>query len=143
MVKTGTIIINSSDEVPEFIDITERVKEEVKNSGAQNGQVLIFAKHSTAGIVLQEPEELLREDFKDFLRRVAPKEAEYRHTNSPDHIQDKMPNGHSHLQNLFLGSSEVVPFMDGELMLGTYQRIYLVELDRARTRSVIIQVVGE
>ncbi|MDO8452329.1 MAG: secondary thiamine-phosphate synthase enzyme YjbQ [bacterium] len=141
--KTGTITIKSSDEVPEFIDITDQVQEEVKKSEVQNGQVLVFAKHSTAGVIIQEPEEYLKEDFRDFLKKVAPKEVEYKHSNSPDHILDKMPNGHSHLQHLFLGSSEVIPFTDGELMLGTYQRIYLVELDRARTRSVIVQVVGD
>lgn len=143
MVKTGTITITSSNEVPEFIDITDRVGQEVEKSGAKDGNVLVYAQHTTASIILQEPEENLTKDLQNLLRNIAPRGNEYHHTAAPDHVEDRQPNGHSHCQHLFMGSSETIPFVDGNLMLGTFQRIFLVELDRARTRNIIVQVVGE
>ena len=143
MVKTGTITINSSNEAPEFIDITEKVQEEVKKAGLKDGNVLVFSRHSTAAVVIQETEQLLKDDLKNFITALSPKERKYKHTDCPDHIADQMPNGHSHCQHILLGSSEIIPFVDRELMLGTYQRIFLVELDRARRREIVIQVTGE
>ena len=143
MIKTGTITIDSTDEVPEFVDITDNVREEVEKSGLKEGNVLVYSQHTTASIVIQEPEQNLKKDLENLLHRLAPKDAEYHHTLAPDHIEDQMPNGHSHCQHLFMGTSETIPFTNGELMLGTFQRIFLVELDRARTRKIIIQVNGE
>ena len=143
MVKTGLITIDSSNEVPEFIDITDQVQEEVGKSGAREGSVLVYSRHTTASIVLQEPEENLAKDLQNLLKKIAPKDNDYHHTAAPDHVEDRQPNGHSHCQHLFLGSSETIPFVDGKLMLGTFQRIFLVELDRARTREIVVQVSGE
>ena len=144
MVHTRVLNINSSDKVPEIIDITKRVEKVVKKSRVKEGQVVIFTQHTTAAIILQEKEKGLTKDLKGFLKDLCPNDKGYHHSNSPDHLIDGHSNAHSHLQHLLLGgSSETIPILDGRMLLGTYQKIFLVELDRARTRNIIIQIIGE
>ncbi|MBI2268294.1 MAG: YjbQ family protein [Candidatus Blackburnbacteria bacterium] len=143
MVILRKIAITSSDTVPEFIDITNRVEEEVGKSGIKIGQALIFSQHTTAAIVIQEPEPGVQKDLQELLSKIAPKNGDYKHTFAPDHIKDGMPNAHSHCQHALLGASQTIPIVDGQLMLGQYQRIFLVELDRSRVRFVIIQILGD
>ncbi len=135
MISKYTISLNSSDEVPDFIDITEQVADLVEKSGVQEGQVLIFSQHTTAAVVIQEDDKAIFKDVKDTLDLVASKTREYQHNIDG--------NGYAHCQHIFIGPSEVVPVSEGKMMLGTYQHIYLVELDRARARQVIVQVSGE
>ena len=83
----------------------------------------------------------------EFLERNAPADSHYRHNDfrvRTVHMHDdESPNGHSHCLQLMLGTSESVPVADGELLLGTWQRIFLVELDGPRTsREVVIQALG-
>ena len=56
--------------------------------------------------------------------------------------EDECPNGHAHCRHLFLGTSETIPLIDGGLQLGTYQRVFLIELDRQRQREVLVSIVG-
>lgn len=142
-IKIEKININSTDQVPELIDVTAAVVKVVKRCGVSKGQVLVFAQHTTAAVILQEPESGVMQDFKNFLTEILPKDKHYHHTAAPDHQKDRMPNGHSHCQHLLLGSSEIIPIENGRLLLGTFQHIFLVELDRARTRTIIVQVIGE
>ena len=97
---------------------------------------------------IQEGEPLLLEDLIHMLRRLAPANDDYQHNDfsiRTHHMHpDESPNGHSHCLQFLLGTSETVPLMDGELMLGEWQRIFLVELDGPRPkREVLIQTVGE
>lgn len=144
MVVTSSITINSTDKVPEFTDITDFVVEKVSDSGVKTGIVNVFSQHTTAAIVVQEMEPGFHQDVQELLSQMFPKESKYHHTLSPEHIEDKRPNGHSHMQHLFMGgSSTTIPVQDSKMLLGRYQRIFIVELDRARLRNVIVQVVGE
>lgn len=144
MVVINTLTVKSSDRVPDTIDVTKKVKKIVEKSGVKNGQVVIFTRHTTAAIILQEKEKGLIKDIKSHLKKLCPDDKNYYHSNSPDHIVDGNSNGHSHIQHLLLGgSSETVPISSGEMLLGTYQKILLVELDRARTRNIIVQIIGE
>lgn len=144
MVVINTLRVKSSDQVPDIIDITKKIKRIVEKSGVKNGQVFVFTQHTTAAIILQEKEKGLIKDIKSHLKKLCPDDKSYYHSNSPDHIIDGNSNGHSHIQHLLLGGScETVPISNGEMLLGTYQKIFLVELDRARTRSIIVQVIGE
>jgi secondary thiamine-phosphate synthase enzyme len=81
-----------------------------------------------------------------FLDRAAPREGEYRHNDfsirTENMNEDECPNGHSHCQHLLLSASETVPICDGRVLLGRWQSVFLIELDRPREREVIIQVVG-
>ncbi len=137
----------------QFVDLTEEVNNLVRASGLRDGVVTVFSRHTTAAICIQEDEPLLLEDLRDFLHRSAPAHAHYRHNDfrvRTVHMHDdESPNGHAHCMQLMLGTSESVPVQDGELMLGTWQRIFLVELDGPRPRvglpsprQVVIQALG-
>jgi secondary thiamine-phosphate synthase enzyme len=131
----------------QFVDITDEVAELVRISGLRDGVANIFSRHTTAAVCIQEDEPLLLEDLREFLERTAPAQAHYRHNDfrvRTVHMHDdENPNGHAHCQQLMLGSSESVPVADGELLLGTWQRIFLVELDGPRrSREVLIQALG-
>ena len=131
----------------QFLDITDEVAELVRVAGVRAGVANVFSRHTTAAVCIQEAEPLLLEDLRDFLERNAPAEAHYRHNDfrvRTVHMHDdESPNGHAHCLQLMLGTSESIPVADGELLLGQWQRIFLVELDGPRaSREVIIHAIG-
>jgi len=130
----------------EFLDITHDVDEAVKESKVQNGQVLVFSGHTTAGIAINENESLLLQDLQRMLYRLVPIDERYSHdlfelkrTNR----SDGRSNGHSHCKNMLVGSSETVPVENGKMLLGSLQSIFLVEMDGGRKRKVTVQIIGE
>ena len=136
---------------PEFIDLTDRVVGCVQRSEVRNGFAVVFSKHTTLAVTIQENEPLLLIDMASMLERLAPRNAHYRHNDfavRTVHMhEDECPNGHSHCQHLTLGTSETVPVVDGGLPLGEFQRIFAVELDAEKAlqvdhRTVLVQVVG-
>jgi len=131
---------------PEFIDITDRVVEALVRSQVKDGFVVVFSKHTTAAIKINENEPLLLQDMANFLERVAAKDAYYGHNDfaiRTVHMhEDECPNGHAHCQHLMLGTSETVPVVGGRLSFGQWQRIFLVELDIPRRREVVVQILG-
>ncbi|MCA1647760.1 MAG: secondary thiamine-phosphate synthase enzyme YjbQ [Chloroflexi bacterium] len=131
----------------QLIDITDEVAARVRHAGVSDGIVTIMSRHTTAAIRIQEAEPLLLEDLLDFLRRLAPPNAHYQHNDfriRTHHMHDdESPNGHSHCLQFLLGTTETVPIVDGELQLGQWQRIFLVELDGPRARrEVMVQTLG-
>ncbi len=133
--------------MPEFIDITDSVEEFIRQSQVQNGFAIVFSKHTTAAIVIQENEPLLLVDMANALERHAPRTGHYRHNDfdvRTVHMhEDECPNGHSHCQHLFLGASENIPVIDGRLTLGEFQRIFMVELDDQKDqRTILVQIMG-
>jgi len=139
MVKTET--------APQFIDLTNRVQEIVRDSGIRHGQVVVFTRHTTAAIRINENEPELMRDFKVFLERIAPEAGKYFHNDfevrTVNMTDDECANAHAHCRQLLMSTSETIPIVDGELCLGTWQRIFLVELDHSRERSLIVQVLGQ
>ncbi len=131
---------------PEFHDITDDVNAIIADSGIRFGQATIFSKHTTAAIRINENEPLLLRDMARTLAQLAPAGAYYEHNDfgrrTVNMNEDECANGHAHCQHLFLATSETVPVIDGRAVLGTYQRIFLVELDHPRTRQVLVSVVG-
>ncbi|MBX6342519.1 MAG: YjbQ family protein [Thermomicrobiaceae bacterium] len=123
----------------EMIDLTERVRAALEESGCAAGIVTVFVSHSTCAVTISEFEPGLILDIHKSLERIAPSGESYRHNalNADD-------NAHSHLRSSVVGPSLVVPFADGRLALGTWQRIVLLDFDtHPRTRRVVIQVMGE
>ena len=139
-------IVLTSTQAPEFIDITDQVVRLVHETGVKDGLVCVFSKHTTAAIKLNENEPLLIKDMEQFLCRIAPADAYYGHNDftirTVNMTEDECPNGHAHCQHLLMSSSETIPIMDGELQMGTWQRLFLIELDRPRQREVLVQVIG-
>ena len=118
----------------ELVDITEEVKSEVQKSGIVNGICVVSTGHTTTAIILNENETGLRHDILDLLEKLIPPSAGYQH----DRIDN---NADAHLKAVILGPSETIPVMGGELVLGTWQRIFFVELDGPRQRTVNIDKI--
>ncbi|MDI3339192.1 MAG: type 2 isopentenyl-diphosphate Delta-isomerase [Sphaerobacter sp.] len=128
-----------------FIDITGAVAGVVEHAGLRDGSVQIYSHHTTAAIRINEHEPLLLDDFQHLLERLAPGDGAYAHDDLArrDGVGPEEPrNGHAHCRHLLLGSSESVPLAGGQLRLGPWQRVFLIELDAARERRVTVQVVG-
>ena len=143
-----TLHVESST-APEFIDITDSVIDFVHQSEIRNGFAVVFSRHTTAAIAIQENEPLLLEDMRSLIERIAPKAALYRHNDfsvrTVNMHEDECPNGHSHCQHLTIGTSETIPVVDGNLALGQWQRVFAVELDAERLvsrREVLVQIMG-
>ena len=132
---------------PQFIDITDWVTECVAESKISNGFAVVYSKHTTAAVKINENEPLLLEDMARFLEKIFPRDHDYQHNNfeirTVNMTDDESPNGHAHLQHLLLGTSETVPVVDGRIQFGTYQSIFFIELDHPRPREVLVQIVGE
>ncbi|MHC4124225.1 MAG: secondary thiamine-phosphate synthase enzyme YjbQ, partial [Planctomycetota bacterium] len=105
-----------------------------------SGTVTVFNVGSTAGVTTTEYEPgLANYDIKAAFEKIAPEKAEYEHEQT---WHDD--NGHAHVRATLLGPSLSVPVIDGQMTLGTWQQIILVDFDtRPRTRTVICQIVGE
>jgi secondary thiamine-phosphate synthase enzyme len=136
-----------TERAPQFIDITEWVGECVAKSKVSNGFAVIFSKHTTAAVKINENEPLLLEDMTKFLEEKAPRDGSYQHNDftirTVNMTPDESPNCHAHLQHLLLGTSETVPIIDGSIQFGRYQSVFFIELDHARNREVMVQVVGD
>jgi secondary thiamine-phosphate synthase enzyme len=131
---------------PEFIDITDEVTRILDASLVQAGQVTVFSQHTTAAIKINENEPLLLRDLARMLSQFAPHDADYEHNDftrrTVNMNEDECANGHAHCQHLFLGTSETIPVVEGRLAMGTWQRVFLIELDHPRARRVLVSVVG-
>jgi secondary thiamine-phosphate synthase enzyme len=118
----------------------------VERSGVDQGWVSAFSKHTTAAVIIQENEPLLLADLSALLDRLAAEGAAYGHNDLSRRTgamePDECANGHAHCQHLLLGSSENIPVAAGRLDLGRWQRIFLLELDRPRSRRLTVQVFG-
>lgn len=127
----------------EIIDITARVKRAVEAAGIKNGQVLIFSRHSTCSIIINENEKGLLYDLERFLRDITAHQ-DCRHDNLRRRglDNDEQKNGKSHLMSALLGPSQVVPIIKGKLLLGKWQQILVVETSGPREREVVIQILG-
>lgn len=131
----------------EFIDLTDRIEAFVGESGIKDGMVNVQSLHTSAGIVVNENEPLLIEDFKENLRKTAPEGPGYRHDDLTKRTVNVCPNecinGHSHCKAIHLLVSATLNLIGGKLQLGQWQRIFFIELDRSRKRKVQIQIIGE
>lgn len=128
----------------QFLDITDDVRAIVARSGVRDGQVHVFSTHTTAAIRINENEPLLLEDLRNLLDRIVPGGG-YVHDDMSRRVgvpPDEPVNGHSHCRHLLLSSSETLPISDGDLSLGAWQRVFLIELCSPRPRQVRVQVLG-
>ena len=108
-------------------------------SGVRAGIVTVFVVGSTAAITTIEFEPGAVHDLNAVFEELAPRAGEYRH-----HLRWNDDNGSSHVRAALLGPSITVPFVEGELSLGTWQQIALFEFDtRPRRRQLIVQIIGE
>ena len=121
-------------------NVTKQVEDALARAKVVAGIVTVFVKHTTASVMIIEDEPGIRADTQTFWNRTIPADPSWQH-NQENPGED---NGHSHLRGQLQGPSITIPFANGSLLLGTWQQIVLVDFDtRARTRDLIIQILGE
>ena len=124
----------------EFVNITERVREAVRESGVQEGLCLVNAMHITASVFINDDEPGLHEDYKRWLERLAP------HDPSPDayrHNRTGEDNGDAHHKRQVMGREVVVAVTGGALDFGPWEQIFYGEFDGRRPKRVLVKVIGE
>ncbi len=127
----------STKELFDLVDITREVEEAVSESGVSNGMCLVYAPHATAAIVVNEHESGLMKDILRKVQNLFPRGAGWLH----DRIDD---NAHAHLGSALISSSRIFPVRGRRLVRGTWQNIFLLEMDGPRaSRRVVIEVLGE
>jgi len=137
-----------------FTNITSQIRDFAKKWG-KSGLINIFSTHTTCAVWLTEDEILHHADVRFFLDKLVPrwKEPEgdqknIKYLHDLISLREGTPpeeriNGHSHIRSLFFNSSETVPVLDGELMLGEWKNIFIIELDPIRKRQIICTFIGE
>lgn len=139
-----TLAIPTRDRIALY-NVTANIQAFIASTPVYAGQVLVFSRHTTTALAVNEFEERLLTDIKTYLRKLAPPEGKYLHNDL--HLRDVPPdepeNAHSHLMAMTLHNSEVIPIVEGQLALGTYQSVLFVELDGPRPRKLFVQVTGE
>ena len=139
---TETIVIQTSSSFS-CHSITERIQSFLDTSQQLEGVVCASTKHTTTALIINEMEERLIMDLERWLEELAPPLQGYKHDDL--HLRENIPedepkNAHSHMQALLLGNSISVPFKNGNLQLGQYQDVILVELDGPKERNVVISI---
>ncbi|MEW6248528.1 MAG: secondary thiamine-phosphate synthase enzyme YjbQ [Nitrospirota bacterium] len=120
-----------------YINITPQVEAAVKKSGVREGLVLVNAMHITASVYINDDEPGLLKDYDDFLEKLAPQGARYRHNETGE------DNGDAHIKRQVMGREVVVAITDGRLDFGPWEQIFYGEFDGRRRKRVLIKVIGE
>lgn len=116
----------------DIVDITSQVRRIVRESGVRDGMCVVFSMHTTAGITINENADPdVKTDMIAGLSRAFPERDDYRHMEG---------NSHSHLRTSCVGPSQTLIVSDGDLLLGTWQGLFLCEFDGPRTRRVAVKV---
>ena len=139
------VIEVETDKGISIYNITPQIVKQLQDTAVKNGQVLVFSRHTTTALAINENEERLLEDVKVYLRKLAPETDKYLHNDLHLRVvpEDEPMNAHSHLMSMMLSTSEVIPVVDGKLALGTWQSVLFFDLDGPRKRTVFVQISGE
>jgi secondary thiamine-phosphate synthase enzyme len=129
----------------ELIDITNQVQEVVDASGVREGSAMVFMPHATMGVIINQNEPMLMQDFMRVLYKIVPVDDQYSHDlfelrRNKD--ADGRSNGHSHCKSMITGIEVTVPVEKGKMILTERQSIFAVEFDGARKRDIIVQIMG-
>jgi secondary thiamine-phosphate synthase enzyme len=120
-----------------YLNITPQVSTAVAKSGVREGLVLVNAMHITASVYINDDEQGLLRDYDEFLERLAPHGAVYRHNETGE------DNGDAHLKRQVMGREVVVAITDGKLDFGPWEQIFYGEFDGCRRKRVLVKVIGD
>jgi secondary thiamine-phosphate synthase enzyme len=120
-----------------YLNITPQIETAVRKSAVMEGLVLINAMHITASVYINDDEAGLLKDYDEFLERLAPHSAEYRHNQTGE------DNGDAHIKRQLMGREVVVAITNGRLDLGPWEQIFYGEFDGRRRKRVLVKVIGE
>ncbi len=130
----------------EFVDITDRLRDEVRRAGMRMGRLHLQSLHTTLGLAVNENEPLLLRDFANMLERLAPVGGGYEHDDFSRRVDvalDEPINGHAHVRQLLLTGFATLLVEKGDLVLGRWQSVFAVELDGPRHRQLAMQLDGD
>jgi secondary thiamine-phosphate synthase enzyme len=121
-----------------FINITPQVEDCLRESGIQEGMVLVNTMHITASVFINDDERGLLQDFDVWLEKLAPHEpvSRYRHNNGED-------NADAHLKRSIMGREVVVAITNSKLDFGPWEQIFYGEFDGRRKKRVLVKIIGE
>ena len=122
-----------------FVNITDKVADVVRQSGVQEGLVLVNAMHITASVFINDNESGLHHDYEVWLEKLAPHEpvSGYRHNDTGE------DNADAHMKRQVMGREVVVAITEGRLDFGPWEQIFYGEFDGNRPKRVLIKVIGE
>lgn len=131
----------------DFIDITDKIQQKIKQAGIKNGMINIQSLHTTMAIIVNEAEPLLIADMKVLLEKLAPRTYKYMHDNfeirTVNMCDGECANGHAHNKSIHLPTSTMLNILGNKLQIGQWQRVFAIELDRSRPREIALQIIGE
>jgi len=120
----------------EVVDVTADVEEVMRRSGVINGICIVHTLHSTTAIIVNEHESGLMKDIVKKVQQDFPKGVGWLH----DRVDD---NADAHLASSYIGPTRIFPVREGGLVRGSWQNIFLLELDGPRTRKIMVEIIGE
>jgi len=130
------IYVRSRERI-ELIDITNEIERIVNESNVKNGVCIIFVPHATAALIVNEHESGLLTDIISKIKELFPLNGRYQHNIIDD-------NAHAHIASSIIGSEKIFPIKDGRIIRGTWQNIFLVELDGPRSqRKIVVEIIGD
>jgi secondary thiamine-phosphate synthase enzyme len=137
-VKTESISLTTRGDA-DIHDITDQISRHITQCGLEDGTVTVFCPSSTSALTTIEYEGGALSDLRRLFDEIVPRNREYAHN---ERWHDG--NGHSHIRAALLGPSLTIPFVDGELTLGTWQQVIYIDFDnRPRQRKLVVQLIGE
>lgn len=131
-----------------FVDLTEAARDFSASSEIEEGALLAFCAHTTCAVIVNEWESGALEDLTVKLDELFPVDAYYAHDDlsrrTENLVEDERRNGHSHVAQMVLGqTSQLIPISGRELLLGRWQRLFLLELDEPKERTVVLHAFGQ
>ena len=127
----------------QFHNITKEVHRLVENSPVKNGLVLVVTAHTTTGIMVNEGLPCVETDIADTLTKIVPLEADYAHAHFLPSYGATGNNSTGHIKSLLCGNHCVFPVIEGKIVCGGAQDIYIVEFDGPQMRKVYVEIFGE
>lgn len=132
-----------TSEYNQYIVITDKVVQAVRDSGVRDGMVTVISRHTTAGVTTNEALECLESDIDSFLKRLVPEDQPYSHARMLSDYGSTAGNPTGHIKAMITGNHAHFIVRDGEIDKGGAQDIYFCEFDGPSERTIIVQVMGE
>lgn len=132
-----------SRSVEEYYNITEEVHRIVAESGVKNGLVAVITAHTTTGILVNEALPCVETDISNLLEQMVPPDAPYAHAHFLPDYGATGNNSQGHLKSMLTGNHCMFPVIDGKIVCGGAQEIYLADFDGPQARKVYVEVMGE
>lgn len=135
---TKELWVETNDRIA-FINITDKIQEEIINAGIKEGLVLVNPMHITAAIYVNDDESGIISDYKDMLKRLVPLRLDktYKHNLTGE------DNAYAHMWRQLIGHQVTMAITEGKLHLGPWEQIFYAEFDGQRKKRILIKIIGE